>query len=527
MPADPAAVAAAVAAYKPATAPLEHQAECLQHVARRALALFDEQGLGKTKQLIDHAALLYGAGKINRTLVIAPNDVHVQWVAEQLPQHWPAHLPLQTFVWRTGAGRAEARTRAQFAAPQAAGTPHRLLSLSYDALTSKGGAPLARAFLRCGQALLIADESHYIKTPSSLRTRAAQTLAPLADIRRIATGTPAETPFDYYAQLKFLGPQYAGYGTFQEFKNAHGIFTKEIRTGGNGKEYSYDSLVTYRQLEALQQRINACSLRRTKAQCLDLPPKLYSREHTHLNELQAAAYAELKARGMLLLRRAAGGEQVSVAEFDDLTAEEIAAALGDSNSQLVMPRIKLTMLLRLQQIAGGFIKDRTGAVTQLGATIPRAERAVELVKAAAANGARSLCWAQRTAEIELLTRLLEQAGLSVARYDGTVDKALRAPIREQFQAGEYDVMVAQPQAAGTGLNLTAATTVVYYTVGPAYIQRQQSEDRVHRIGQHGTVNIYDLLAAPCDAVQLDALRDKGSLAALLLKTTEDEWESKL
>lgn len=67
---------------------MQHQLQAVQRmVGRRTYALFMEQGTGKTWTLLADAERLYAKGTIDSLLVIAPNGVHVNWVAREIPTH--------------------------------------------------------------------------------------------------------------------------------------------------------------------------------------------------------------------------------------------------------------------------------------------------------------------------------------------------------------------------------------------------------------------------------------------------------
>lgn len=85
------------------------------------------------------------------------------------------------------------------------------------------------------------------------------------------------------------------------------------------------------------------------------------------------------------------------------------------------------------------------------------------------------------------------------------------------------MLLAHPKTMGTGQNLAVAQTVVYYTRSLSFIQRRQSEDRVHRIGQTGSVIIADMMAtdAPSDRIELSLLKEKEAMADKLQTFNSD------
>jgi SNF2 family DNA or RNA helicase len=88
---------------------------------------------------------------------------------------------------------------------------------------------------------------------------------------------------------------------------------------------------------------------------------------------------------------------------------------------------------------------------------------------------------------------------------------------DDFQNGDADVFVGQPQSGGIGLTLTTAETVVYYSNDYNSETRKQSEDRCHRIGTRNPVTYIDITASDTiDEAIVRALQRKADLAALIL-----------
>jgi len=78
--------------------------------------------------------------------------------------------------------------------------------------------------------------------------------------------------------------------------------------------------------------------------------------------------------------------------------------------------------------------------------------------------------------------------------------------------------VAHPQSGGTGLNLTEARMVIYYSNPFKARYRVQSEDRIHRIGcdPNRGIEIVDIIHLPSDRMVKDALLKKKKLEKMSL-----------
>lgn len=504
--------------YTPHLPHYPHQGLGFEASAKKvAFALLMDPGTGKTKVTIDTACFLYERGKIRGLLVLAPNEVDSQWVLQELPKHVPPRIPYKAVTWEAGSQRQ--RRLCVELAKAARSTHLRILAMNHEAVTTKAGYNVAATFLKSAPVLFVIDESHLaIKTPKATRTRRCLQLAPLAFARRILTGTPeTQSPFDLYAQFKFLDERILGYAnSFVAFKHRYGRFTKEHARFVDKKTkqlrtVEYDQLVEYRNLEELYDRVAKYSFRQRKEDCLDIPPKVYTNVPVHLTPAQSALYDRIKEDAVVMLQKAEAGQSVAPLKHADLDEEELAELLLVSDRRLTM-KIKLTMMLRLQQCCGGFVTDdnkHTQPIDPIDKN-PRMQRTLQLVENALAAGEKVIVWGQFKAELRALKDLLPDSALMY----GATSKPERADIVAKFKdrVSSLRVLVAHPRTAGVGLDFSVAQSMVFYSNSYSYAQRIQAEDRAHRIGQRGTVNVYDLRA-------INAGVEENIAAALAQHTT--------
>src|ERR1019366_5927869 len=100
---------------------------------------------------------------------------------------------------------------------------------------------------------------------------------------------------------------------------------------------------------------------------------------------------------------------------------------------------------------------------------------------------------------------------------GSTGLSDRAEAIEMFQRGSADMFVANTSAASEGLTLHAADTVIYYNNSFNLVQRLQSEDRAHRIGQTKAVTYVDLAAeGTVDVDIVDSLVKKQQVSGMVL-----------
>lgn len=489
--------------YQHKTNPFKHQAETFE-LSRdmAAYGILWEQGCGKTKPTIDTAAYLYEKGEIDAVIVVAPSGVHRNWLSDELPAHLPDRVARKSkaFVWDTKKARNVGTTREREQLLKHQGLAW--LLLSYDGAVTDLAKKYLWKFLRQRRCLYVMDEGHNIKTPKAKRTQALVKSGKYAPYRRLLTGTPvAQGPFDIYSQLKFLDEdiwKQHGLDSFRAFKFHFGDwFTRAECQQELGYDPGFDKLIEYKNIDELTTILQSISSRVTKDEVLDLPPKLYSTRYFDLEPLQASIYEQLR---------------------DEYEAELEDGAMIDGNLAIVR-------LLRLQQIVSGYAHtdDDEEPVRLIGNRNPLMDLVEE-----EANGLShpAIIWGRFRKDID---QIMDRLGDRAVRYDGTMDDDACERSKMAFQAGDAQFFVGNPQKGGTGLTLVQARTVMYATNSFKLIERLQSEDRAHRIGQEHPVNYIDFegrlpSGAPTVARHIiKALRRKFDIAAKITGDTLREW----
>lgn len=508
--------------YVPRTKPFAKQAEALRKGAGKFFfAYYMDQGTGKTKVLWDNVAILYYKKIIDAVLIFAPNDVHDQWIDEQMPLHLPADIKTRAAVWRSNGHRAKRLCRELISHK----LPHRLtiLAMNSDAIAHPSGVKLAREFAQTYNVMLILDESHDFKTPKASRTiNVRHRIRPFVKVVRLASGTPTDTPFDMFSQMAILDERILGFESFLAFKHHYAEFTKEFMhrklKNGETKLQPYESLQEYKNLDEMQRRIEPYVFVCKKEDFADMPPKVLSLVYTHLTSEQETLYEQVKTQGLALLKAAEQGKPVTVLNLPELSDDELLQAISTPANRMTI-KIKLTLTMRLQQIAGGFFTDDEGHIHEINpfAALPRAQALLRLIRGVTQG--KILVWAQFKAELRAINNLI---ALESFRHGelvfGETSKAARAASIAGFKDPRSDltVLTAHPKTLGTGQNFQVAQTEVFYSNGRSSIRRTQCEDRCHRIGQTGTVSIYDLIGCKNDKVVLDDIKEKRGVNDSLL-----------
>lgn len=420
---------------KKPTLDLVHQEEGTSFLrSNERAALFDEQGLGKSKQVIDALAAEIVAGNLAAGLIVCPNGLKTNW-GQEVEKF--SSLPYAVF----GSGRAARRVA--FRSLRAA-----FYIINYEAVDAE--LPALKALLKFKPMALVLDESHRIKTPDAKTTKAILALRAHAARRYILTGTPvANKPDDLWSQMLFLDDGKRLGVSFEDFQEKYRV--------GSG----------YQNLSELRDRVSDVSLRRTKADALQLPLKTYKRLPVDLAPIQRSMYDKMR--------------------------DEMAIWVQDMDGTQVLQNGEaiLARLVRLAQLASnpGLI-DASYAETP--AKLVALDRLLEGYFTASVEQ-KVIVW---TSFVGNITALCERyARWSPVAIYGEISNAARDAAVRSFKTNQSTrLLVANPAAAREGLTLTEANVAIYIDRTFNLVDYLQSQDRIHRISQ----------TRPCDVVLLVA-----------------------
>ena len=183
----------------------------------------------------------------------------------------------------------------------------------------------------------------------------------------------------------------------------------------------------------------------------------------------------------------------------------------------------LTKLLRLHQISCGFTTmDNKENITL------KSRRLEELMNVLEEIEGKAIIWANYRYDIKRIVETIQETygKNAVGSYYGDTSDINRALYLKQFQDLESPLrfLVGNTQTGGYGINLTAASTVIYYSNNFDLEKRLQSEDRAHRIGQVNKVTYIDIICKDTvDEKIVASLLAKQNIAAQVLG--EDAWKN--
>jgi SNF2 family DNA or RNA helicase len=417
-----------------------HQIDATEYIkGSKTAALFDEQGLGKSKVVIDAICQDIQSGQLNGALIVCKKS---------LLRMWENEIQTHSHLYSTTLAGNQYQRRRMFL------TFSHFYLINYESLIQE--KETITKLLKIRNLALILDESHKIKNPESNICRVIFEIKDLAKKRIIITGTPvANKPEDLWTQFYFLDNGQSLGDSFEEFKKRYGINISGTK-----------SFIRRENLQKLQEIIGKVSIRRTKDKTfLELPEKVYYDLFVELKGKQKLMYDQLKKELYL-----------EVVNMDGRTIEEDADNI-------------LKKLLRLTQIASNpSLIDKSYNEDPI-----KFQKLDGLLDEIIPRGEKAIVWSSFVDNIDFLkTRYKNYQALKI---HGGVKIEDRNKAVNWFQHDpDYKVLVANPAAAREGLTLTASNNAIYVDRSFNLVDYLQSQDRIHRISQNKKCNIYKLVA---------------------------------
>jgi SNF2 family DNA or RNA helicase len=445
-----------------------------------------EMGTGKTKVLIDNMSMLYDKGKIDGALIIAPKGVVKTWYEQEIPTHLPNHIENVAVLWQSNITKKQQEKLESLFEIE---TALHILVMNVEALSTDKGVKFATKFLNSHKVLMAIDESTTIKTPTAQRTKNIIRIGKMSKYRRIMTGSPVtKNPLDLYTQCEFLDPYLLDFASYYAFRNRYAEM-KTMHVRGR----SIQVVHAFQNLAELSDKLKGFSYRVLKEDCLDLPPKNWTKRHINLSKEQKKVYDEMKK-----------------------------TALATLNGKVTSTMTVITQLMRLQQITCGHFVADDGTIQEI-----KNNRITELIDVLDETEGKAIIWGHWQKDIQNIVSEIEKVHGpgSVVDYYGLTPQEDRQDNIRKFQSDpKCRFMVGTPSTGGYGITLTAANTVVYYSNGYDLEKRLQSEDRAHRIGQKKNVTYVDIICEDTvDEKIVKSLRKKINIASEVLGEDLKEW----
>lgn len=447
------------APYSSRTKPFEHQMDSFKYaLTHNKFLLGDEQGLGKTKQALDIAVAR--KHKMRHCLIVCGvNNLKWNWYKEvEIHTNEKAHI-LGSRVNRKG--KTVIGSSVERLADLKQIHDEYFLITNIETLRDKSIQSQIKKMCNDGIiGMTIIDEIHKCKNSQSKQGKAIHCCC--SYYRLALTGTPLmNNPVDLYNVLKWLEVENH---SLTYFKNLY------CEMGGFG---GYE-IIGYKNLNQLENSLNKNMLRRRKEEVLDLPPKIYTDELLDLDSSQDKLYR-------------------------DVTNQIIE----DIDRIMLLPN-PLTELIRLRQVT-----SNPNILTSKNITNVKYDRIVDILES---TTDKVIIFSNWTKVINPLYIKLSSLGYNPALVTGES----KDPILEmnKFQSDNTcKVILGTTPALGTGYTLTAANTVIFIDEPWSKAIKDQAEDRCHRIGTKGTVNIITLICKDTIDERIhQIIKDKGELS---------------
>lgn len=528
--------------------PFKHQTYgvALGFAKWRKFYLWD-MGVGKTAVALEVLRLLRAHGQFKRALVIAPPNVLTTWEKECRKV---AHDEFKILLWATeevstkelkavGWGKGLSQALYSRAVLAAKAQTSDVVVVGYSMLRNEAQSAAKEKRLNplaeLDYDIVIADESHSLGEWDSQQTQAALNLSAKAGRRILLSGTAADHPKKLYSQLRFLAPGLMPMG-YKQYCDHYMVRHPEI----------YHLVLSYKNLDELNERVSLVASRMKKSDCLDsLPPRTTTDVPFRLGAKQSKRYNELVAEHQASVDLFVKNRR----QLPVLQDEVHAVNRGD----LITTAKGGVRSTKLRQVLSGFIKpspDLTlcDACEHLVDCVPaevlphtprckidpspspkkEAVRDFEnprlalfkvllgnILEGDATN--KVIVWGNYRLELEDVRDVCTELGTGFAYVKGSSTTKMRA-LEEAFENDpNCRVWIAQ-SATGVGITLNAANYTIDYAPTWDRVHDKQKRDRNYRAGQTRPVTEYRLYAeGTIDEFILATLRFKDGVAFTLLE----------
>jgi SWI/SNF-related matrix-associated actin-dependent regulator of chromatin subfamily A-like protein 1 len=464
----------------------QHQKEGIEFLKKTKRAILaDEMGLGKTRQ-----AILALAETVARTkLVICPASLKINWKRE-IEIACPGS---KVFVVESGKEREISNL-------------YEWVVINYDMLP-KYLEQLKRMIAEGEIAAAIADEAHYIKGKKTIRAKATLELLTALDRVYLLTGTPImNRPIELFNMLVVVKHPLSKSRTLYGKKYCGAQLKCMVTDLALGRRFFVDpkSSFPFRQkpdryrvmmwndesgathLDDLRQEIAPVFLRRTKKEVLDLPEKIISVEVCEIDRNWKRLYDTAWDSYLAWLER-----------HPD----------AGKNLDNILQAQALVELMKLKQVCAQ----------------SKVDRIIADIENACDQEQKVIVFTQFTEIVQMLKSGLERKLNSpvkdVVTLTGADDMRARQIAVDAFQNDpDTKVIICNIKAGGVGLNLTAASVVMFADMEWSPEIHAQAEDRAHRIGQQGTVSVYYYVVK--DTIEEDIVELLEQKKAIIRQVTD-------
>jgi SWI/SNF-related matrix-associated actin-dependent regulator 1 of chromatin subfamily A len=456
--------------------PRQHQSQAIaamKHMGWRVL-LADDMGLGKTSSALWAA---HDAG-VRRILVVCPVSVKFNWKAEL---ETTLGEGFTTFVID---GTNQHRASQIANATNASEFRSTAVIINYDLLLHLTPEQRTWLIFFARDGMVLFDESHYLKSSKAKRTKESQDIAAQAKFVCCLTGTPIRNMADdLFTQVELVRP--GTWSSYRDFAKRY-LVIQSVKFG----KRDVQKVVGTKNLTELNAVMNTLQISRKKHEAIDLPPKVYSYPELELDGDLLKLYKAMKEFARMELRSLTVSGQAPVSIFDPRAKSAVEQAM------------------RCEQIAQGFIGGIPDPVmAKLGADVlkhaekipgrpnelifpssPKMIWLLEAIESVLAQGGCPIVPSRFNAPLFWLQAELERRKIRARLIEGSLTAKEKDSYVVDFQEQRADVLLAQVKMC-EGFNAFRSQDVLFLGRDWSPAINAQAEDRAHRMGQKGTVNV--------------------------------------
>ncbi len=447
--------------------PYDYQLEGIKYGLNNDVFLRgDDMGLGKSKQVIDLAAIrnLSPDAYPHTLIVCGVNGLKWNW-AKEIEKHSYEEAHILGMRTRRNGNQYDAGNKARMDDLENLPNRHFLIT-NIEALRNKNISSKLSQLCKDGIIGMIAvDEVHKIRNPSAQQTKGLLKLQ--AKYMVGLSGTLlVNNPLDLYVPLKWIG---AINRNFYQYKNRYAVM------GGYG---GYE-IVGYKNLSEIRSLLDKVMIRRLKGEVLDLPDKTHITEYVEMGRAQELIY------------------------------KEVLETIRQNIDKIKLSPNPLAQLIRLRQATG-----YTGILSSDIMESAKLDRMEEIVEDLVANGEKVVIFSNWTDITTPAFNRLKKYNPAIITGD---IKDRQAEELKFMKDDTCKVIIGTVGAMGTGLTLTAGTTAIFLDSPWNRALKEQAEDRIHRIGTKGNVTVITLVTkGTIDERIEDIVNEKGKMADLLV-----------
>lgn len=482
--------------YEYKTQPYAHQKRALAKIAKLdgKAGLFLPMRTGKSRIAVDWASIAYYNFGLRRVLIVCPIHVIDVW-AEEIQKHSP--VPNGAITISTLRGTAYRNAKAVKEWVEHLDPDDYVLHfviVNYEMVWRKviengprGGQKEVRLDEYLAQwkpDLIVADEAHKLKAPTSQQSKALGRLGAVARMKLALTGTPiAKDPLDLFGQFRFTDAD-----TFEQ--KSWGDFKEHYAEWEPARYEPRIQIVKhYRNMDELVERTRAHSFRISLEEAFpDMPAKVPTNVKVELPPSARRVYDEM-AKEMI----------------SEITSGRWATA-----------KIVLEKAIRLRQVTSGFIKDESG--TEVDLHTAKLDALLNLITDATEQDEKLVVFCVFKHDYHSISAALDTRGYSYRSLTGETRERDRATGIRDFQTlPSVPVFISQIQSGSLGIDLSAARLACFYSLDYNYVTYVQAQDRILDVRRPRPLGIYHLLCPKTiDVPTLNVLRKRGNLAKSII-----------